>query len=92
VIFLDLPPLTCLAGIAQRRWCYRGGQHAKNGVYDRITWNFVRYIWGYRRTMRPQVRDLLDAQAGHATQVNLTSRRQAARYLAHLTAETSAQP
>ncbi|MGH3978439.1 MAG: DNA topology modulation protein FlaR, partial [Pseudonocardiaceae bacterium] len=65
VIFLDLPALTCLAGILQRRWRYRGGQHAKDGVYDRITWNFVRYIWGYRKTMRPKVRTLLDEHGGN---------------------------
>ncbi|MGH3940691.1 MAG: hypothetical protein ACRDTG_19055, partial [Pseudonocardiaceae bacterium] len=51
VIFLDLPAITCLTGILQRRWRYQGGQHAKDGVYDRITGNFVRYIWGYRKTM-----------------------------------------
>ncbi|MEU4841841.1 hypothetical protein [Nocardia testacea] len=41
-VFLDLPALTCLLGIAQRRWRYRGGQH-KGGVYDRITWEFVKF-------------------------------------------------
>lgn len=88
VIFLDLPALTCLAGILQRRWRYRGGQHANDGVYDRITWNFVRYIWGYRKTMRPRVRTLLDEHGDNATLVTLTSRRQAARYMAQLRAET----
>lgn len=88
VIFLDLPALTCLAGILQRRWRYWGGQHAKDGVYDRITWNFVHYIWGYRKTMRPRIRTLLDEYGGNATLVTLTSRR-AARYLAELRAETS---
>lgn len=92
VIFLDLSPLTCLAGIAQRRWRYRSGQHVDDGVYDRITWNFVRYVWGYRRTMRPKVRDLLTAHAGHATQVVLTSRRQVARYLARVTSGTTVPP
>ncbi|MEV3966020.1 hypothetical protein AB0M34_35025 [Nocardia sp. NPDC050193] len=38
----DLPALTCLLGIAQRRRRYRGGQH-KDGVYDRITWDFVKF-------------------------------------------------
>jgi adenylate kinase family enzyme len=84
VIFLDLPALTCLAGILQRRLRYRGGQRAQDGVYDRITWNFVRYIWRYRATMRPRVRALLDQYGGHATLITLTSRRQAARCLARL--------
>jgi adenylate kinase family enzyme len=88
VIFLDLPALTCLAGILQRRWHYRGGQHAKDGVYDRITWSFVHYIWGYRKTMRPRVRRLLSEHSG-ARLVRLTTRRQAARFLAQLRAETS---
>lgn len=38
VIFLDLPPLTCLSGLAQRRLRYGGGQDDETGVYDRITW------------------------------------------------------
>src|SRR5687768_3268153 len=53
VIFLDLPALTCLWGIAQRRWKYRGGQHDNTGVYDRITWGFVKYVWRYRKDMAP---------------------------------------
>jgi len=84
VIFLDLHAITCLTGILQRRWRYRGGQHAKDGVYDRITWNFVRYIWGYRTTMRPKVRRLLDEHGGNARLIALTSRRQAARFIAQL--------
>ncbi|SDZ24281.1 Adenylate kinase [Micromonospora pattaloongensis] len=77
VIFLDLPAATCLWGITQRRWRYRGGQHHQDGVYDRITWNFVRYILGYRRTMRPRVRKLLREHGPHVRLITLTSRRQA---------------
>ncbi|WNV84928.1 DNA topology modulation protein FlaR [Umezawaea sp. Da 62-37] len=89
VIFLDLHAITCLTGIAQRRWRYRGGQHTKDGVYDRITWNFVRYIWGYRKSMRPRVRALVVEHGENACLVTLTSRRQAARFMAHLRAESS---
>lgn len=88
VIFLDLPAVTCLWGIAQRRWRYRGGQHA-DGVYDRITWSFVRYILGYRRSMRPRVQQLMAEHGAHARLVVLRSRRQANRFLHDLDAATS---
>jgi adenylate kinase family enzyme len=89
VIFLDLPARACLCGIAQRRLRYGCGQHQAIGVYDRITWGFVRYILGYRRSMAPRVRALI---AGHATEAEvivLRSRRAARRYLAGV---TDAQP
>jgi adenylate kinase family enzyme len=80
VIFLDLPAITCLWGIAQRRWRYRGGQHDASGVYDRITWGFLTYIWSYRRAMAPRVRALLAEHAGHA-QVHVVRSRRAANRL-----------
>jgi adenylate kinase family enzyme len=83
VIFLDLPARTCLWGIAQRRWRYRGGQHA-DGVYDRITWSFIKYILGYRRSMRPRIAALLAEHGTHATYVQLTSRRRANSFLRQL--------
>jgi adenylate kinase family enzyme len=76
VIFLDLPAAVCLLGVATRRWRYRGGQHRADGAFDRITWNFVRYILGYRRLMRPRVRSLLQKHGPHVRLITLTSRRQ----------------
>jgi len=81
VIFLDLPALTCLWGIAQRRWKYRGGQYANAGVYDRITWGFIKYVWGYRTKMAPCVRGLIAEYAAHADVRIFTSRRAANRLL-----------
>ncbi len=83
VIFLDLPATTCLWGIAQRRARYRGGQHT-NGVYDRITWSFVRYILGYRRSMRPRVQALVAEHGEHTRMIVVSSRRAANKLLAQL--------
>jgi adenylate kinase family enzyme len=89
VIFLDLPGRKCLWGIAQRRIRDRGGQHKDLGVYDRITWNFVRYILGYRRQMPPRVRKLIADHATDAEVVVLRSHRAARDYLAVATAQAS---
>lgn len=77
VIFLDLPAWVCLWGILQRRLRYGGGQHDTTGVYDRITWNFLRYVWGYRKSMAPRVHELIQVHASDATVYRVTSRRQA---------------
>ncbi len=91
VIFLDLPAVTCLLGILQRRCRYRGGQYSNDGVFDRITASFVRYIWGYRRRMRPRVQRLIAEHGTHARLVTLTSRGQATRWLRALRTSAHAQ-
>jgi len=91
VVFLDLPALTCLAGILQRRLRQGGGQDKATGVYDRITADFLRYVWNYRRSMRPRVCALIDQHAGHADVVVLTNRRAVRRWLTRVLA-TPPQP
>jgi adenylate kinase family enzyme len=90
VIFLDLPGWACLLGILQRQARHGGGQHQANGECNRITWNFVRYIIGYRKTMAPRVRSLIAEHAGDAEVVILRSRRAASRYLATVPAASPA--
>ena len=89
VIFLDLPAGACLWGIARRRLRHGGGQHDAIGVYDRITWNFIRYIAGYRKQMAPRVRKLIADHAGYAHVVVLRNRRAVRRYLTGVTAAAS---
>jgi adenylate kinase family enzyme len=81
VVFLDFAAPVCLLGIAERRFRHGRGQHDAIGVYDRITWSFVRYILGYRRQMAPRVRELIATHATHAELVVLRSRRAVRRYL-----------
>ena len=91
VIFLDLPGWACLLGILQRQVRHGGGQHQANGEYNRITWNFARYIIGYRKTMAPRVRSLIAEHASGAQVVILRSRRAASRYLATVPATSPAR-
>lgn len=91
VIFLDLPAATCLLGIFQRRWRYCRGQHANDGVFDRIAISFVRYSWGYRRIMRPKVQRLLTEHGDQARLTTVTSRRQSAHFVRGLWAVAQAQ-
>lgn len=85
VVFLDLPAITCLWGIAQRRIKHGGGQHDATGVYDRIHWGFIKYVWNYRKTMGPRVRALIEEHAGHANVHILRSRRAADQFLTQAT-------
>jgi adenylate kinase family enzyme len=89
VIFLDLPGWTCLCAVARRRIRHGGGQHKDIGVYDRISWDVVRYILGYRRRMAPRVRKLIADHAGNAEVVVLRSRRATSEYLAAVTPQPS---
>jgi adenylate kinase family enzyme len=88
VVYLDLPTRACLFGIARRRIRYRGQLRPDLGVYDRISWAFVRWICLFRRRQRPRILDLLRAFNGEV--VVLHSRRDVRRFLA--TVRQSAAP
>ncbi|MDT3397625.1 topology modulation protein [Streptomyces sp. B1866] len=82
VVFMDLPTLTCLWGVLTRQLRHGRGQNQETGVYNRIHWGVIRYVWSYRRAMRPRVLRKIDEFArDHAEVVLLRSRRQARRWL-----------
>lgn len=60
VIFLDVSTWRCLYGVLQRRLRFRGQMRPDIGVYDRISVEFIHWIWSFRRTVRPRVLELLD--------------------------------
>jgi adenylate kinase family enzyme len=91
VIVLDLPARTCLVGILRRRWRCRGGQHA-DGVFDRLSVGFVRYMINCRRHTLPRVLDLIDQHAPTARVFRLTSRRDVARFLERIRRSSAAAP
>jgi adenylate kinase family enzyme len=83
-IFLDLPRRSCLLGILRRRLRYRGRLVPEDGVVDRVNVDFLRWVWGFRRTTRPEVLELLASHADTTEVVILTSRRAVRAYLSSL--------
>ena len=83
IIALDLPTRTCLAGIIRRWWRQRGKTRPDMtpGCPERLTWEFVRWVWRFRRDTRPKQMALLEsAAAGKAMHV-LRSRGDVQRWL-----------
>lgn len=58
VVFLDLPRWVCLARVLKRRVLGRRPDVIE-GCGERLTWEFLRWIWRYRRSRRPQILERL---------------------------------
>jgi adenylate kinase family enzyme len=60
-IFLDFPRLLCLFRVIQRRWQYAGKSRPDmaSGCPERLTWEFLKYIWAYPVNRRPKILERL---------------------------------
>jgi adenylate kinase family enzyme len=79
VIYLDLTTAACLSGIVCRRVRYRGQLRPDLGVYDHITWEFLRWVWSFRRRQRPVLLAKLAGFEGHT--ILFRRRRDVRRFL-----------
>lgn len=63
VIFLDLPRLLCLWRVVKRWAQFHGGSRpdVARGCPERLTVEFVRWIWTYPQERRPRILDKLQA-------------------------------
>ncbi|WP_420127915.1 hypothetical protein [Longimicrobium sp.] len=57
VVFLDLPRAVCLWRAVKRRIVHHrtARPDVAPGCSERLTWEFIRWIWAYPRTQRPRV-------------------------------------
>ncbi len=71
VIFLDLPRWTCLSRVVKRRVQFHGRSRPDmaEGCSERLSWEFLRWIWNYPKDRRPA---LLRKLAEHARRKNVT--------------------
>lgn len=84
IVYLDLPTRECLSGILRRRLRYRGRLRPDLGVYDRINFEFLRWVCRFRRRHRPVLLKLLATFDGQ--RIVLCRRRDVRRFLDSVTA------
>jgi adenylate kinase family enzyme len=86
VIFLDLPRLVCLWRIITRaaRYLGRTRPDMPAGCPERLSWEFVVWVWAYRARRRPQILNRLSALRGEKRVIILSSRRAVSAFLSNL--------
>src|SRR5687767_13223841 len=59
IVFLDLPRIVCLWRVLRRRLAFRGRTRPEMhpDCPERITWEFIDWIWTYPTRSRPRVLD-----------------------------------
>ncbi len=78
IIFLDRSRWICLWRVLKRRVKYRNKirPDVAPGCPEKINWEFIAWIWGYRKHTKPRVDDII-GRAGTGRQVfRLTSEKQ----------------
>jgi adenylate kinase family enzyme len=90
VIFLDLPRRTCLWRVLTRWARFRGRPRPDMApdCPERVSWDFVKWIWTYPRARRPAVLRVLDEVADRTWVVRLRSPREVRAFVAGVPAAT----
>ena len=75
IIFLDLPRVVCLWRVVKRRLRFHGRSRPDmgSGCPERLTWEFIKWIWRYRRERRPAIVEKLKVVASDKRVIILDS-------------------
>ncbi|MGH2588912.1 MAG: DNA topology modulation protein [Dehalococcoidia bacterium] len=82
-IFLDLPRHVCLWRVISRRIRYAGRSRPDMapGCEERLTWEFLRWIWTFPAERRPGILQRLSAHAPDTRIIRLRSAREVSCFL-----------
>ena len=85
VVFLDMPRHVCIWRIIKRRFRYWGTSRpdVAPGCPERLGWDFIVWVWTYRKRRRPEVLDRL-GRLSTARVVVLSGRDEVEAFLALL--------
>lgn len=83
IIFLDYGRITCLWRCVKRWLQHRGNNRPElaPGCYEKLDWEFIRWIWNYPKDIKPQVLRLLADQASRKKVFRLKNDRDVAAFL-----------
>jgi adenylate kinase family enzyme len=83
IVFLDFPRLLCIRRLLWRALRHRGRARPDMaaGCPERLTPDFVRWVWDYHRRARPRVLTAMRREGAHARHVVLRTPREAERFL-----------
>jgi adenylate kinase family enzyme len=86
VIFLDLPRAVCLWRVLKRAATYRGTSRPDmaEGCPEKIDFEFVKWVWGYRSGSRPKVLALLERHSRGKQIIRLRTRAEVESFLANV--------
>jgi adenylate kinase family enzyme len=86
IVVLDLPTLSCIYGILKRALLGYGKTRVdmSPGCPERLDWEFIKWVWRFRRDTRPQQMAALEAAAGTKTMYLLKSRREVQKWLGQI--------
>ena len=86
VVFLDMPRLVCTWRIVKRRFSHLGQTRpdVAPGCPERMTWEFVHWVWTYPSRRRPGVLRQLDVLSRDKRVIVLKSANEVSRFLASL--------
>jgi adenylate kinase family enzyme len=76
IIFFDLPRWLTVFRVVKRRIKYHGKTRPdlNEGCPERLSWEFIKWIWNYRRDKRPGIMRKLEKLSAHKKIIILKSR------------------
>lgn len=85
VIFLDMARTLCLWRVIKRALMYRSKSRPDiaEGCPEKLSLEFILWIWNYPRRSRPKIVRILEANPGEKRIIWLRSRRDVKRFLAN---------
>ncbi|HYG11089.1 MAG TPA: DNA topology modulation protein [Pyrinomonadaceae bacterium] len=84
LIFLDMPRRVCFGRVLKRLIAYRHRTRPDMaaGCNEKLSWEFILWVWNYPKTQRPNILDLMRQNAGHKKMIRLRSPAETERFLA----------